>query len=564
MAYNKVRIQLRNDSELNWLSAADQVLLSGEVAIVRLQNGLTKVKVGDGTSKFSELHYLDEDELDTHHLSAIHISQGFNAQSSPTGIAGGAYVNANANFSQVFGYGASTKASDDFSFVWNGKTDVVPGVLGGTDYESHGKGTFNINALSGLSGIYIGEQNLASHIDDRAKATFVKDTISTDVPKVIINKVLPEEYDDLSARGLLREDQLYVIESDILDAKGNWVKNVKTPTLSSDAANKEYVDSHAGGNAKAVVEIQMIRPREEHDLNITLSVCTDPEMSQLVTDGAIESESNVAYFKGLLVSQGTATWAQYTSPGFGREYSNQPIAFDLPQCLEDKGIETKDITKLYVKYVWRWTDDELVEHKSDEYAIVLPACTEVGANSNDSASKTEVETLKQQVNPVAYGASYDEYGMLRCYTTKMNELGNVVDQQDIVLDSYDQSKSYYMKFTTAETAQIRFNIDVGNGPQYDGNMNINQSFSFPEGTYIAEVKFDSMTVNNCSYSGGGGGSSAAVWGKITGNIASQTDLQYKFNDYYQKSETSSAIEIQHALENIPVPSTTAIRRWYNS
>jgi len=44
-------------------------------------------------------------------------------------------------------------SSHPYAFVWNGDDTRAIGDY----YESHGKGTFNINALSGLSGIFIGE-----------------------------------------------------------------------------------------------------------------------------------------------------------------------------------------------------------------------------------------------------------------------------------------------------------------------------------------------------------------------------------------------------------------------
>lgn len=54
-SYN-TRIKLKRDTEANWLSQ-DPVLLDGEIAIVRLDDGETRKKIGDGTKKFSELPY---------------------------------------------------------------------------------------------------------------------------------------------------------------------------------------------------------------------------------------------------------------------------------------------------------------------------------------------------------------------------------------------------------------------------------------------------------------------------------------------------------------------------
>jgi len=67
-----------------------------------------------------------------------------------------------------------------------------------------------------------------------------------------VNNVTQQEYIALSAAGQTVSSELYIIDPDSvnLDARGDWVTNVKTPELSSDAANKAYVDSqlsNAGG-----------------------------------------------------------------------------------------------------------------------------------------------------------------------------------------------------------------------------------------------------------------------------------------------------------------------------
>lgn len=56
-SYN-TRIKLKRDTEANWTSL-DPVLLDGEVAIVRMPDGNTRKKIGDGAKKFSELPYDD-------------------------------------------------------------------------------------------------------------------------------------------------------------------------------------------------------------------------------------------------------------------------------------------------------------------------------------------------------------------------------------------------------------------------------------------------------------------------------------------------------------------------
>lgn len=45
-------------------------------------------------------------------------------------------------------------------YVWSHETKVIP------TYKHHGEGTFNINPKDGVKGLYIGEKNLKTIIDD--------------------------------------------------------------------------------------------------------------------------------------------------------------------------------------------------------------------------------------------------------------------------------------------------------------------------------------------------------------------------------------------------------------
>ena len=57
----KTRIKLRKDLEANWVSA-NPVLLDGEISIVNAGSKGLRIKLGNGTSKFNELQYLDEEQ----------------------------------------------------------------------------------------------------------------------------------------------------------------------------------------------------------------------------------------------------------------------------------------------------------------------------------------------------------------------------------------------------------------------------------------------------------------------------------------------------------------------
>ena len=111
--------------------------------------------------------------------------------------------------------------------------------------------------------------------------------------------------------------------------------------------------------------------------------------------------------------------------------------------------------------------------------------------------------LSSQVNPAESDvtASGEYY---RVYADKMNNLTSVQDHMKIVLDSYDFSKSYVMKFNTPQNNEIHFDfyVDNGSGPQFDSEMNINKSYSFPMNSgYVIEVKFDAMDIRPLAWNG---------------------------------------------------------------
>ena len=59
----KTRILLRNDETANWLNNQDKVLKKGEAGVEFLANGKTKIKIGDGVKKWSELPYVDGEDI---------------------------------------------------------------------------------------------------------------------------------------------------------------------------------------------------------------------------------------------------------------------------------------------------------------------------------------------------------------------------------------------------------------------------------------------------------------------------------------------------------------------
>ena len=65
--------------------------------------------------------------------------------------------------------GVKANANENYSFSWNGDEAIT--------YDSHGTGTFNLNPLGGLSGLWIGGSNLETILGGYAKRTGETETV---------------------------------------------------------------------------------------------------------------------------------------------------------------------------------------------------------------------------------------------------------------------------------------------------------------------------------------------------------------------------------------------------
>ena len=111
-------------------------------------------------------------------------------------------------------------------------------------YESHGAGTFNINPVGDANGFYIGEKSLSSLMSESSTKVNagIYGTELAALESLSVVKIAAEDYYALVANEQTREDVLYVISSDTLNAYDSRVENVASPSVDTDAANKQYVD----------------------------------------------------------------------------------------------------------------------------------------------------------------------------------------------------------------------------------------------------------------------------------------------------------------------------------
>lgn len=90
MAQIKTRIALRNDSTANWEANSDVVLMKGEMGVEFTDAGETKMKLGDGQKKWSELDYFGG-ETDVHQAQVYQadLAEGEDDIAAITRVVGG-------------------------------------------------------------------------------------------------------------------------------------------------------------------------------------------------------------------------------------------------------------------------------------------------------------------------------------------------------------------------------------------------------------------------------------------------------------------------------------------
>lgn len=71
------------------------------------------------------------------------------------------------------------------------------------------------------------------------------DDITQPITNLVINRLSRQKYHEMKNAGELKNDELYIITDDTLDAVGQPITNIGEPTADTDAATKKYVDSNA-------------------------------------------------------------------------------------------------------------------------------------------------------------------------------------------------------------------------------------------------------------------------------------------------------------------------------
>ncbi len=148
-----------------------------------------------------------------------------------------------------------------------------------------------------------------------------------------------------------------------------------------------------------------------------------------------------------------ADWPTRFEDGLGPEFDNYPILLDIRQFVNDDQIMSKLQAKkhLYAKYAWYWYDDNDVAHYSDEYSLVFPSTTEVGASSNSirtassstSASGTNViDSLDYEFD---FGGDDISAALLQPDIPNVLSVG-LESGMNFCFKDYSEDKHYIVKF----------------------------------------------------------------------------------------------------------------------
>lgn len=173
---------------------------------------------------------------------------------------------------------------------------------------------------------------------------------------------------------------VFVIASDVEDMFEKRIVNVAEPTLSSDAATKNYVDSAISGFSpagKATDDyLQLLKPFNDNKLFISISFHTSFEMNSTLFNIDMNDPTELKYFRCLLNEGASQQWVAPDYQGLGPLYDNQPVCVLVKKYAEDNDIDMSEV--MCASYYWYYRDTDGAIHKSDIYSSIFPCTSEIG------------------------------------------------------------------------------------------------------------------------------------------------------------------------------------------
>ena len=158
---------------------------------------------------------------------------------------------ARAIYSHSEGANSEVLSTDDYSFVWSGKYNPHS-----VYYKSHGVGSFSINPQDGTRGFWIGDQPFEYYLSTLEDKMISNDSVLSiaidrkifvdglSVESLCAIHISQNDFYQKVALSLdtIKDNELYIVSGNYINAYGQQMKNLSAPTDLSDAATKEYVD----------------------------------------------------------------------------------------------------------------------------------------------------------------------------------------------------------------------------------------------------------------------------------------------------------------------------------
>lgn len=208
-------------------------------------------------------------------------------------------------------------------------------------------------------------------------------------------------------------------------------------------------------------KISLLKPVNEDAQPVFLSAMfySDASMSDLLftidTANKEDQKLGYAYVGG---NSEQEAWLPLSSArflsGFGPELDNYPIVIDLRSKLSAESTfnQFKDGKKIYARYSWYWLDEEKVAHHSDNYSLVFPSTSEVGATSGARA----IEAVKRLNTIEGLDPDFEMYAAApNIPNVIVPALSGVVD---IILTDFSAENVYTIKFKTEGETTLKFYI----------------------------------------------------------------------------------------------------------
>lgn len=329
-----------------------------------------------------------------------------------------------------------------------------------------------------------------------------------------------------------------------------------------------YVDNHLVTKATKFDDsfqwVQMVRPTNENRLHLHVEIYKDSNMLEsAIGISAISADSATSpqLFKAFVgaAEEGAPAWVQISAEGTSPDMQRYPVAFDVKSAIQNanlSGFSWNPTEVKWINYWWFWNEYSnngtfVSAHPSDRFSMPFPATTEVGANAGEAALLQDVLDLQQEVMPSYKSIEQDEDDGYICYSNVYNILSGNFDQSDahITLKDYSESRKYRIKMHYNDVSALTSN-------EYADDAALSVWCGIAGVSQLSEDLTEQLVakLSACQPKGTSSDIEANLqferWELyVDGKLADSTS-PISLQNYYQKTETSSASEISNAFDNV--------------